>query len=56
MTYDYSAGDAGPNGPIDWQQENVEKLISRTKDGGGSLSGDVLHGILASIRYSGTFA
>jgi hypothetical protein len=32
MTYDYSYGRAGPNGPLPWQEENVQEMMGDEPD------------------------
>lgn len=39
MTYDYSAGDVGPNGPLGWQEDNVSELLEELDEGERGTSG-----------------
>jgi hypothetical protein len=32
MTYDYSYGRAGPNGPLPWQEQNVQEMMGDEPD------------------------
>jgi hypothetical protein len=32
MTYDYSYGKAGPNGPLPWQEQNVQEMLGDEPD------------------------